>query len=56
MAARNPGRVSLPVWMGNLLQKPRCKPSRESSVVNITFSAPDPAYAAAAANAFAQAL
>lgn len=50
------GRVSLPVWMGNLLQKNLdVKPSRESSVVNITFSAPDPAYAAAAANAFAQA-
>ncbi|HMU66539.1 MAG TPA: chain length determinant protein EpsF, partial [Cellvibrionaceae bacterium] len=50
------GRVSLPVWMGNLLQKNLdVKPSRESSVVNITFSAPDPTYAAAAANAFAQA-
>lgn len=50
------GRVSLPVWMGNLLQKNLdVKPSRESSVVNITFSATDPAYAAAAANAFAQA-
>ncbi len=50
------GRVSLPVWMGNLLQKNlNVKPSRESSVVNITFSAADPAYAAAVANAFAQA-
>ena len=50
------GRVSLPVWMGELLQKNLdVKPSRESSVVNINFSAADPAYAAAVANAFAQA-
>lgn len=50
------GRASLQVWMGNLLQKNLdVKPSRESSVVNINFSAADPVYAAAAANAFAQA-
>ncbi|HEY6527200.1 MAG TPA: chain length determinant protein EpsF [Cellvibrionaceae bacterium] len=50
------GRVSLPVWMGQLLQNNlNVKPSRESSVVNIAYSAADPVYAAAVANAFAQA-
>lgn len=50
------GRVSLPVWMGEELQKNLdVKPSRESSVVSINFSATNAQYAAAAANAFAQA-
>lgn len=44
------------VWLGNLLAKKlEVKPSRDSNVINISFSAEDPAFAATVANAFAQA-
>jgi len=43
-------------WAANRLQrKLDVKPSRESNVINIGYTASDPAFAAAAANAFAQA-
>ena len=44
------------VWLAELLkQKLDVKPSRESNVINIEFSGTDPGFAAAVANAFAQA-
>jgi chain length determinant protein EpsF len=47
---------SIDAWLGQLLQKNLdVKPSRESNVINITFKSPNPAFAAALANAFAQA-
>jgi len=50
------GRGQLHAWLGALLQKKLdVKPSRESNVINIGYSGADPAFAAAVANAFAQA-
>ncbi len=50
------GRGQLHAWLGSLLQKKLdVKPSRESNVINIGYSGADPAFAAAVANAFAQA-
>lgn len=50
------GTEPLVVWLGNLLEKGlSVKPSQESSVINITYTATDPAFAALTANAFAQA-
>ncbi|MCZ7562783.1 MAG: Wzz/FepE/Etk N-terminal domain-containing protein [Burkholderiales bacterium] len=50
------GRGSLKVWLADLLlKKLDVKPARESSVVHIGFSGTDPQFAAAVANAFAQA-
>ncbi|MBK7051551.1 MAG: chain length determinant protein EpsF [Rhodoferax sp.] len=50
------GRGQIRTWLGSLLQKKLdVKPSRESNVINIGFSGPDAAVAAAVANAFAQA-
>jgi chain length determinant protein EpsF len=50
------GKGQLQAWLGTLLQKKLdIKPSRESNVINIGFTGADPAFAAAAANAFAQA-
>jgi chain length determinant protein EpsF len=50
------GRGSIQVWLADLLlRRLDVKPARESSVVNINFTANDPAFAAAVANAFAQA-
>lgn len=50
------GRGKLEVWLGDLLQKNLdVKPSRESNVINIAYTASDPAFAAALANAFVQA-
>ena len=50
------GMGELTVWLANLLkQKLDVKPSRESNVIIIEFSGPDPGFAAAVANAFAQA-
>lgn len=50
------GRGSMQVWLAELLKKGLVvKPSRESSVVSISFTGNDPAFAAAIANAFAQA-
>jgi chain length determinant protein EpsF len=50
------GRGELVDWLSNLLQKQLdVKPSRESNVININYTGNDPAFAAAVANAFAQA-
>lgn len=50
------GKGSIVVWLGNLLQnKLDVKPSRESNLININYTGTDPAFAAAVANAFAQA-
>ncbi|RFO95797.1 chain length determinant protein EpsF [Rhodoferax lacus] len=50
------GRGQLIDWLSSLLQKNLdVKPSRESSVININYTATDPAFAATVANAFAQA-
>jgi succinoglycan biosynthesis transport protein ExoP len=50
------GQGNFDYWIGNLLQKKLdVKPSRESNVITINYKAPDPAFAAAIANAFAQA-
>ncbi len=50
------GRGSIEVWLADLLlRRLDVRPSRESSVVSISFSGVDPRFAAAVANAFAQA-
>ncbi len=50
------GQGSMEQWMVALLQRElTVQPSRESSVIRISYQAPDPRYAAAMANAFAQA-
>jgi chain length determinant protein EpsF len=50
------GEGNLTVWLADLLkQKLDVKPSRDSNVINITFSGVDPGFVAAVANAFAQA-
>ncbi len=50
------GKSKLQVWLADLLQKNLdVKPSRESSVINFTYKAADPGFAAAIANAFTQA-
>ena len=50
------GKGDIVVWLANLLQiKLDVKPSRESNVININYTGADPAFAAALANAFAQA-
>ena len=50
------GKGSLNDWLATLLaQKLDVKPARDSNVININYSATDPAFAAAVANAFAQA-
>jgi chain length determinant protein EpsF len=50
------GRGQLVDWLSALLQKNlEVKPSRESNVININYTAADPAFAASLANAFAQA-
>jgi len=50
------GRGSITAYFAHLLvQRLDVRPSRESAVVALTFSAADPQFAAAAANAFAEA-
>src|SRR6266850_4669458 len=50
------GNGELDVWLADALQKRLdVRPSRESSVINISFRAVDPRFAAAVASAFAQA-
>jgi len=50
------GKGDIVVWLSNLLQKKLdVKPSRESNVININYTGADPAFAAALANAYAQA-
>ena len=50
------GKGQLTDWLANLLQKNLdVKPSRESNVINVNYTGADPEFAAAVANAFAQA-
>jgi chain length determinant protein EpsF len=50
------GKGDLVAWLASLLkQKLDLKPARDSNVINIDFTANDPGFAAAVANAFAQA-
>jgi polysaccharide biosynthesis transport protein len=50
------GKGDIKVWLADLLKKELyVRPSRESNVINIEFSGIDPDFAAAVANAFAQA-
>jgi succinoglycan biosynthesis transport protein ExoP len=50
------GRGRIEVWIAQALQKELvAKPGRESNVITISFSSPDPGFSAAVANAFAQA-
>jgi chain length determinant protein EpsF len=50
------GRGTLEVWLAQGLQKKlKVKPGKDSDVINIAFDSPDPAFAAAVANAFARA-
>lgn len=50
------GKGEIHAWLASLLQKKLdVKPSRESNVINIAFTGQDPGFAAAVANAFAQA-
>ncbi len=50
------GKGNIVVWLASALQKKLdVKPSRESNVININYTGADPAFAAALANAFAQA-
>jgi chain length determinant protein EpsF len=50
------GKGDLVAWLAGLLkQKLDLKPARDSNVINIDFTANDPGFAAAVANAFAQA-
>ncbi len=50
------GKGDIKAWLGNLLlRKLDVKPSRESSVLEISFTGNDPEFAAAVANAFATA-
>ncbi len=50
------GKGSLTIWLVNLLKKKLdVKPSRESNVISIEYTGVDPDFAAAIANAFAQA-
>ena len=54
--ATDGGRGTVAQWLAPLLQKKLdVKPSRESNVININFAGADPQFAAAVANAFAQA-
>ena len=54
--ATDGGRGTVAQWLAPLLQKKLdVKPSRESNVINISFSGADPQFASAVANAFAQA-
>jgi succinoglycan biosynthesis transport protein ExoP len=50
------GKGSIESWLGSVFQRQMdVVPSRESSVINISYKAPDPRFAAGLANAFMQA-
>lgn len=50
------GKGNIVAWLADLLQKKLdIKPSRESNVIDISYSGTDPAFTASVANAFAQA-
>jgi chain length determinant protein EpsF len=54
--AATEGKGEIKHWLADLLlKKLDVKPSRESSVIEVTFSGTDPGFAAVVANAFAQA-
>lgn len=50
------GKGDIVVWIGNLLQQSlEVKPTKDSNVLAVSFESPEPAFAAALANAFVQA-
>lgn len=50
------GKGQLVAWLANIISKKlEVKPSRDSNVIDISFSSEDPVFAALAANAFTQA-
>lgn len=50
------GKGSMAAWLGNIISnKLDVKPSRDSNMIELSYTAEDPVYAAVAANAFAQA-
>jgi chain length determinant protein EpsF len=50
------GEGSIEIWLGTVFQRQmEVTPSRESSVIEISYRAPDPRFAAALANAFVRA-
>lgn len=50
------GEGSIEAWLGNSFQRNmEVVPSRESSVINVSYKAPDPRFASGLANAFVQA-
>ena len=50
------GEGSIEIWLGTVFQRQmQVTPSRESSVIEISYLAPDPRFAAALANAFVRA-
>lgn len=50
------GEGSIEIWLGNVFQRQMdVVPSRESSVINVSYRAADPRFAAGLANAFVQA-
>ena len=50
------GQGSIEIWLGTVFQRQmEVTPSRESSVIEISYLAPDPRFAAALANAFVRA-
>lgn len=54
--ASTDGRGTFPAWLASRLQKKlEAKPSHDSSVITLSYTAPDAAVAAATVNAFAQA-
>ena len=54
--AASDGKVNIEVWLAELFQKAMAvQPSRQSSVITLSYRAPDPQFASALANAFVQA-
>jgi len=50
------GKGSIETWLSKVFQRQMdVQPSRESSVINVSYKSPDPQFAAALANAFVQA-
>ncbi len=50
------GKGSIETWLAQVFQRQMdVQPSRESSVINVSYKSPDPQFAAALANAFVQA-
>ena len=54
--AETNGEGSIETWLGTLFQRNmEVEPSRESSVISVSYQSPDPRFAAGLANAFVQA-